>query len=197
MMSAVRTLLLCIMAVAALYAMRNSTPGYGDITAPIAIRGAVGERLESRDFAFGAANVHLARQVRVESFGRVKEYSTSGVWLIIEGAAIAKTETMTLTSAEWLANNGLRYELSQRFSTVPGYLQTERLEPGLPKPVLLAFELPEAAVAKGTLLVARSLVMPLAEELWIALGDKQPADIKPSVTIARGSSATPWTLAVR
>ncbi len=196
-MSALRALLLSVCAIAALYAMRSSTPGYGDITAPIAVRGAVGERVESRDFAFGAANVHLARQVRVESFGRIKEYSTSGIWLIIEGAAVAKTETMTLTSAEWLAGNGLRYELSQRFSTVPGYLPTERLEPGLPRPVLLAFELPEAAVDKGTLLVARSLVMPLAEELWITLGDKPPTDIKPSVTIARGSSGTPWTLAAR
>ncbi|SDA96391.1 hypothetical protein [Sinorhizobium sp. NFACC03] len=196
-MSALRALLLSVSAIAALYAMRSSTPGYGDITAPIAVRGAVGERVESRDFAFGAANVHLARQVRVESFGRIKEYSTSGIWLIIEGAAVAKTETMTLTSAEWLAGNGLRYELSQRFSTVPGYLPTERLEPGLPRSVLLAFELPEAAVDKGTLLVARSLVMPLAEELWITLGDKQPTDIKPSVTIARGSSGTPWTLAAR
>ncbi|WP_143348437.1 hypothetical protein [Ensifer adhaerens] len=196
-MSALRTLLICVLAIATLYAMRNSTPGYGDITAPIAIRGAVGERVETRDFAFGAANVHLARQVKVESFGRVKDYSTSGVWLIIEGAAVAKTETMTLTSADWLAGNGLRYELSQRFSTVPGYLPTERLEPGLPRPVLLAFELPEAAVDKGTLLVARSLVMPLAEELSIALGDKKPADIKPSVTIARSASGTPWTLAAR
>lgn len=197
MISAFRTLLLCGLAIAVLYAMRNSTPGYGDITAPIAIRGAAGERVETQDFAFGAANVHLARQVKVESFGRVKDYSSSGVWLIIEGAAVAETETMTLTSAQWLAGNGLRYELSQRFSTVPGYLPTERLEPGLPKPVLLAFELPEAAVADGTLLVSRSRVMPLAEELWIMLGDKQPLEIKPSVTIARSSSGTPWTLAAR
>ncbi|MEI3851156.1 MULTISPECIES: hypothetical protein [Ensifer] len=197
MISAVRTLLLCGLAIAVLCAMRNSTPGYGDITAPVAIRGAVGERVETQDFAFGAANVHLARQVKVESFGRVKDYSTSGVWLIIEGAAVAKTETMTLTSAEWLAGNGLRYKLSQRFSTVPGYLPTERLEPGLPRPVLLAFELPEVAVDEGTLLVARSLVMPLAQELSIALGDRKPTDIKPSVTIARSGSGTPWTLAAR
>jgi len=196
-MSALRTLLLCALSIATLDAVRNSTPGYGEITAPIAIHGAVGERVESQDFAFGAANVHLARQVMVESIGRVQEYSTSGVWLIIEGAAVAKTETMTLTSAEWLAGNGLRYGLSQRLSTVPGYLPTERLEPGLPKPVLLAFELPEAAVGKGTLLVARSLAMPLAEELWIVLGDKQPTDIKPSVTIARSSSGAPWMLAAR
>ncbi|KQX06208.1 MULTISPECIES: hypothetical protein [Ensifer] len=195
MMSAFRTLLLCGLAIAALYGMRNSTPGYGDITAPIAIRGAVGERVETRDFAFGAANVHLARQLKVESFGRVKDFSTSGIWLVIEGAAVSKTETMTLMSAEWLASNGVRYALSQRFSTVPGYLPTERLEPGLPRPVLLAFELPEAAVDQGTLLVARSRVSPLAEELSIALGDKKPAEIKPSVTIARSGSRAPWTLA--
>jgi hypothetical protein len=197
MISALRRLLLCALAIVALYAMRNSTPGYGDITAPIAIHGAVGERVETRDFAFGAANAHLARQVRVESFGRAMDYSTSGVWLIIEGAAVAKTETLTLTSAKWLASNGLRYDLSQRFSTVPGYLPTERLEPGLPKPVLLAFELPETALDRGTLLVSRSRVMPLAEELWITLGDKQPKDINSSVTIARSSSGTPWTLAAR
>ncbi|MNW11319.1 hypothetical protein D3C71_2087450 [compost metagenome] len=78
---------------------------------------------------------------------------------------------------------------------MPGYLPTERLEPGLPRPVLLAFELPEAAVDQGTLLVARSRVSPLAEELSIALGDKKPAEIKPSVTIARSGSGAPWTLA--
>ncbi|WP_104668283.1 hypothetical protein [Ensifer adhaerens] len=197
MISALRTLLLCALAIAMLYAMRESMPGYGDITAPIAVRGAVGERVETQDFAFGAASVHLARAVKVESFGRVKDYSTSGVWLIIEGAAVAKTETMTLMSAEWQAGNGVRYALSQRFSTVSGYLPTERLEPGLPRPVLLAFELPETAVDKGTLLVARSLVMPLAEELSIALGDRKPTEIKPSVTISRSAGGAPWTLAAR
>ncbi|KQW61596.1 MULTISPECIES: hypothetical protein [unclassified Ensifer] len=197
MIAGLRTILLLGLGALVLYAMQHNTPGYGDITSPIAIRGKAGERVESHAFAYGAANVHLARALKTESFGRVRDYSSSGVWLVIEGAAVAKKESLTLLSAGWLSPSGIRYALSQRFSTMRGYLPTERLEPGLPKPVLVAFELPETAISGGRLLIARSGLTPLGEELWIALDQKAPLEIKPSITLARGSGSMPWTLAAK
>ncbi|WP_457580191.1 hypothetical protein [Ensifer canadensis] len=197
MIARLRTILLLGFGALMLYAMQHNTPGYGDITSPIAIRGKAGERVETHAFAYGAANVHLARAVKTESFGRVRDYSSSGVWLIIEGAAVAKNESLTLLAAEWLSPSGIRYALSQRFSTMRGYLPTERLEPGLPKPVLVAFELPETAIRGGRLIIARSGLTPLGEELWIEFEQKAPLEIKSSITLARGSGSTPWTLAAK
>ncbi|KOF17445.1 hypothetical protein AC244_17570 [Ensifer adhaerens] len=197
-MAVLRSILLLGLGALVLFVMQHNTPGYGDITSPIAIRGKAGERVEGHAFAYGAANVHLARVVKTESFGRVRDYSSSGVWLIIEGAAVAKKESLTLLSAEWLSPGGIRYALSQRFSTMRGgYLPTERLEPGLPKPVLIAFELPETAIKGGRLLIARSALTPLGEELWIDLDQKAQLEIKPSITLARGSGSMPWTLAAK
>ncbi|MDK1374345.1 MULTISPECIES: hypothetical protein [unclassified Sinorhizobium] len=196
MMGAVRAVLTLLPAVAVLYVMQQNTPGYGEITSPIVIQGKAGERVEGRDFAFAAGNIHLARAVKTQSFGSVREYTTSGVWVLVEGAAVAKRESLTLMSAEWRAPSGVRYALSERFSTLRGYLPTERLEPGLPRPVLLAFEMPEAEVRGGTLLVARSALIPLGEELWIDVGEKNPTDIHPSVALERGSSTMPWILKV-
>jgi hypothetical protein len=132
--------------------------------------------------------------VRVERFGGGRDYTTSGVWILIEGAAVAKTETLALTSAEWLGPSGIRYALSQRFSTIRGYLPSERLEPGLPRPVLLAFELPEAELSGGTLIVSRSAYTPLGEELWIGLGEKHPKEIAAVATLASSDAGLPWIL---
>jgi hypothetical protein len=123
--------------------MQHTTPYYGEITSPIVVEGNAGERLDADDFALGIVNVHLARTLKTESFGQQRSFTTSGVWVVVEGAAEAKAESLTLMSAAWLGPNGVRYELGQRLSSLPGMLPGERLEPGLPKPVLMAFEVPE------------------------------------------------------
>ena len=183
-----------LLAVAVLFGMQHTMPAYGDITSPVAIRGEAGTRVEGRDYAFAAANIHFARIVGVERFGERRDHTTSGVWILIEGAAVAKTETLALTSAEWLGPSGVRYALSQRFSTISGYLPSERLEPGLPRPVLLAFEVPEAELPGGTLIVSRSAYTPLGEELWIGLGEKHPKKVAAAATLARSDVGLPWIL---
>ncbi|WEX74201.1 hypothetical protein PYH37_001590 [Sinorhizobium numidicum] len=189
-----KPVVMLIIAALALYGLQQSTPGYSEITSPVTIHGKAGTRVEGRDFAVGIANVHLARTVKTESFGRVRDYTTSGVWVLIEGAAVANRQSLTLTSAEWLGSSGIRYAISERFSTLPGYLITERLEPGLPKPVLLAFEVPQSELRGGTLLLARSDLMPLGEELRISIDDERPTNSHSTVMLARNQDGLAWTL---
>ncbi|MBB2974221.1 hypothetical protein [Mesorhizobium sp. RMAD-H1] len=194
MMQAFKTVLLLALGAAILYGMQHATPGYGDITSPIVIEGEAGKRVDGSAYAFGLANVHVARSVKTESFGRTREYTTSGVWLILEGAAVAKKESLALTSAEWLGPSGIRYAMSQRLSIASGLLNTERLQPGLPKPVLLAFEVPEKEIAGGQLLIARSRIIPLDEEFRIDPGKALPVSASPSLTILRGNGTNSWTI---
>lgn len=182
-----------LLAATILYGMQRTMPYYGEITSPIVVEGKAGERVDADDFALGIVNVHLARTLDTESFGKSHSYTTSGVWVVVEGAAEAKSETVTLMSATWLGPNGVRYELSKRLSSMPGMLPGERLEPGLPKPVLMAFEIPENQAFDGTLIIARAAWMPLDEEVRIPLAGK-PDDIRAVIKLGRGGGGVPWTL---
>lgn len=179
-----------------LYGMQRTTPLYSDITAPVPVAGRQGERVETGDFAIGIANVHLARRVTAPGFGAERSHTTSGVWVIVEGAAEAKHQSLSLTSAEWLGPDGARHALSQRLATMPGLLGTERLEPGIPRPVLMVFEVPESQLAGARLLIAPSALTPLQEEAWIEMVDLRPEDIRPAATLGRGGHLMPWTLEV-
>lgn len=177
-----------------LYALQRTTPLYSEITSPIPVAGRQGERVDAATFAIGITNTHLARTLIVTNFGSTRTYTTSGVWVIVEGAAEAKHESLALTSAEWLGANGLRYEQSQRLPTIPGSLGTEQLEPGIPRPILMAFEVPETQLAGGRLLVSRFAMAPLEEQVSIDLTDIQPHAIRPFITLGRGNRVLPWTL---
>ncbi|TIO11245.1 hypothetical protein [Mesorhizobium sp.] len=183
-----------LLAAAMLYGMQRTTPLYSDITSPVPVTGRQGERVDTSAFAIGVANVHLAREVTASSFGRDRTYTTSGVWVIIEAAAAAKQESLSLTSAKWLGPNGVRHALSQRLSSMPGMPGTERLEPGIPRPMLMAFEVPESQLSGATLLIARSAVTPLAEEAWIKITDVRAQNIRSTVKLGRGNRSQPWTL---
>jgi len=182
------------LAAAVLYGMQRTTPGYSEITAPRPVAGKLGHRLEARAFAIDIAKVQLARTVAAKGAARNSTFTTSGVWVLVEGTAEAKTESLTLLSAEWLGPNGVRYAMTQRLSSVPGMLPGQRLEPGLPTPVLMAFEIPEGQVAGGTLLIARSAWAPLAEQARIEMAGVKPVDIRPGLVLARGQGRVPWTL---
>lgn len=190
----VRSLVAVAITAAALYGMQHTTPGYGEITSPIAVAGKQGKRVATNAFTIGVANVHLARTVTTKRIGRTQTFTTSGVWVLVEGAAEARSESLTLMSAQWLGPNGVRYALSQRLSSVPGILPSERLEPGLPRPVLMAFEIPEGQVSGGTLLIARTAWSSLEEEVRIEMTDVRPDNIKPALVLARSEGAVPWTL---
>ena len=179
---------------AVLYGLQRTTPSYGEITSPIAVTGKLGKRIAANAFVIGVVKVHLARTVTTKSVGRTQTFTSSGVWALVEGAAEARSESLSLMSAQWLGRDGVRYALSQRFSTVPGFLPSQRLEPGLPQPVLMAFEIPEDQVSEGTLLIARTAWTPLEEEVRIELTGVGPDDIRPALVLARSEGAVPWTL---
>lgn len=194
MSNIVRALVAVAATAAVLYVLQHTTPGYGEITSPIAVTGKLGKRIAASAFAIGIVKVHLARTVTTKSIGRTQTFTSSGVWVLVEGAAEARSESLTLMSAQWLGPNGIRYALSQRFSTVPGFLPSQRLEPGLPRPVLMAFEIPESEVSSGTLLVARTAWTPLEEEVRIEMTGVRPDDVRPVLVLARSEGAVPWTL---
>ncbi|MHA6686724.1 hypothetical protein [Mesorhizobium sp. A556] len=183
-----------MVAAALLYGMQRTTPLYSEITSPVPIAGRQGERIDTTAFAIGITNTHLARKLTVTDFGSTRTYITSGVWVIVEGAAEAKHESLALTSAEWLGPGGLRYQVSQRLPTIPGSLGTEQLEPGIPRPILMAFEVPETQLAGARLLVSRSAMTPLDEQASIELTDLRPDAILPSIKLGRGNPVRPWTL---
>ena len=118
------------LAAAVLYGMQRTTPGYGEITSPRQVAGKLGHRLEARAFAIDITKVQLARTVATKGAARDSTFTTSGVWVLVEGIAEARTESLTLLSAEWLGPNGVRYAMSQRLSSLPGMLPGQRLEPG-------------------------------------------------------------------
>lgn len=194
MTGALRGFVAIAFAAAVLYGLQRTTPGYGDITSPIRVTGKPGQRVEASAFSIVTGKVHLARSVTIRSAGRGQALTTSGVWVLVEGTAEARSESLGLTSAQWLGPNGVRYALSQRLSTAPGILPAQRLEPGLPKPVLMAFEVPQGQLSGGTLLVARSAWTPLEEEVGITMTDIRPDDIRPFLVLARSEGAVPWTL---
>ncbi|KQZ13525.1 MULTISPECIES: hypothetical protein [unclassified Mesorhizobium] len=196
MNGAVRSLTAVIVAAGVLYAMQRSTPLYSDITSPVPVAGRQGERVDTSAFAIGIAKVYLARSITFPSLSRTQHYATSGVWVVVESAVEAKNESLGLTSAEWLGPDGLRYRYSQRLTNVPGMPGNEQFEPGIPRPMLMIFEVPESQIAGARLLVARSPYAPLAEEAWIDMAALSTDDIHPSITLSRGGQQMPWILKV-
>lgn len=182
------------LAAVVLYGMQHTTPGYGEITSPRPVAGKLGHRVEARAFTIGIAKVQLARTITTRGMARNQTFTTSGVWVVIEGAAEARNASLTLLSAEWLGPNGVRYAMSQRLSSLPGMLPGQRLEPGLPVPVLMVFEVPESQVAGGTLLIARSAWTPLEEQARIEMAGVKPDDIRAGLVLARGQGIVPWAL---
>lgn len=193
-MRVLRTAAALLLAAAVLFGMLHTMP-VCDITSPVAIRGEAGTRVEGRDYAFAAAGIHFARTVRVERFGERRDHTTSGVWILIEGAAAAKTETLALTSTEWLGPSGVRYAL-------PALLHNTRISSVRASPTRAAparshgLEVPDAELPSGTLIVSRSAYTPLGEELWIGLGEKHPKKIAAAVTLASSDVGLPWVLKV-
>ncbi|MEQ1955791.1 hypothetical protein [Mesorhizobium sp. CN2-181] len=194
-MAALRSAAAVSLAAVVLYAMQRTTPGYSDITAPIVISGPQGAKVQADAFAFDVKSIRTARQLRAESFGKTQTFSSSGVWIVVEAEAEATSESLGLTAAEWQAADGIRYALTQRLpATIGGFLPAEMLEPGLPRPVLLAFEAPGTALDGGTLIVARSKLQPLDDEIHVAVEPIGPGRIKPEITIRRNEEGRPWTL---
>lgn len=182
------------LATVAIYGMQHSTPSYSEILSPVGIPAMEGKPAESERFILGVAKVHVAERLLVSSFGVPRAYATSGRWLVVEAAAKARQESVTLTSAQWRGPSGLRFDMSLRISGAIGLLGSERLEPGIPRPILLIFELPEDQIEGGTLLVAETLIRPMAEQVQIAIASVPSKNRHDTITLARGGRIMPWTL---
>ncbi|MGI6854179.1 hypothetical protein [Mesorhizobium sp. 1B3] len=173
-------------AVLILYGLQRTMPGYAEITGPIAVTGGIGDKLSARNFALTVDKVSLAREITVESFGRERTYTTSGLWALVEARAEAGRESVTVMAAQWLAPNGARYLMSGRLSNMPGDISSDRLEPGLPpRQVLLVFEFPEDQANGATLLVAQNAYTPLDSEIRIVIELDEPLLVANSARIAR------------
>ena len=186
-----------LFAAVVLYAMQHTTPLYSEIISQVPVYGRLGERVDAREFALAVGKVHLARELETESYSKAKTYTTSGVWILVEAVAEAKRESMPLTAAEWIGPTGARYALSQRLSNEPGMVQNANFEPGLPMPFLLAFEVPESEISGGTLLVSRTLLTPLGEQVRVSVPDLRADAIRSTIAIGPGGGGLPWTLEAR
>lgn len=177
-----------------LYAVQKTMPTYGGITSPIVVSGRAGERLTARNFELTVKDITLARQIKLAAFGNERAYGTSGVWAVVEAEAAARNESITLTSAAWLAPDGIRYTASERISAAPGLLALQRLEPGLPKRALMIFEIPNTEVHGAAILVARSPFQPLDSEMHIKTDIAADMPVRDSISLVRGASLSDWTL---
>ena len=183
-------------AIAALYGMQHSTPYYSNIISKITVEGNEGEPVETSRFVVGIVNAYRTRQVTTPGVEGTRIYDTDGEWLVIEAAAKAKLESLGLGSIEWLGPNGIRYAMSTRLTYAPGIVGSERLEPGIPRPVLMVFELPRDQIAGGKLLIAESSLTSLSEQVQISMTSTTRDDVSRSISIKRMGTIMPWELEV-
>ncbi|MBA8820096.1 hypothetical protein BRY73_22640 [Ochrobactrum sp. P6BS-III] len=191
------TIIAVVVTVGALYAMQHSTPYYSDIVSMVKVKGEQGKPLSTAKFTIGVADSYIADQLVTSSFGTDRNYTSSGKWLVLEAAARADKESINLMSALWQGPSGAQYSMSQRITNAWGLLGSERLEPGIPRPVLLIFELPEREINGGSLLVAESLITPLAQQAEIRINPLDASHTHPAILIKRGGRIQPWALEVQ
>jgi hypothetical protein len=190
---AARTVLALLFAAAALYGLQQTRPLYADITSPIVTAGGMNERVETGAFAISLDSVRVARALDVETFGNTKTYTSSGVWIIAQGEAEARYETLSLVAGEWISRKGIRYSLTDRIPATIEMMPGDVYQPGLPRRILLVFEVPQDAVAGGTVAVTRSKLPPLDDEAHIAT-DASDAAVEPRIAIRRTDGEPPWTV---
>ena len=194
MLARIGSLVLLLAAAAMLYGMQRTTPYYSDIISPIRVAGVQGKRVDTEEFAVAVVKVHLARRLEATSYGKTRTLTTSGVWVVLEGAAEARKNSVSLMSVAWLGPDGASYALSSRLSSFPGMINNEPIEPGIPRPVLMAFEVPLEALAGAAVLVGSSTMSPLRQEAEIAMEPLGVRDIGATIRLDRGSVEMPWTL---
>jgi hypothetical protein len=190
---AARTVLALLFAAAALYGLQHTHPLYADITSPIVTAGGMNERVEAGAFAISLDSVRVARALDTEIFGKTKTYTSSGLWVVVQGEAEARFETLSLISGEWIGSKGMHYVLTDRIPATIEMMPGDVYQPGLPRRILLVFEVPQDAVAGGTVAVTRSKLPPLDDEVHIAT-NASGAAIEPRITIRRNDEGPPWTV---
>ncbi len=182
-MSALRSIAAAAAALTALAVMQRTSPGYADITRPIAVSGALGERLTGRQFAIRAERLRLGRSLVYEAYGRRQVLTTSGVWALLDVSAEAVGETVAITAANWQAPSGASYAASQRASSLSAALSSLTLQPGLERRGVLVFELPEDQIARGVVRVSRAAFAPLDSEIEIDMRGAEAVTIEDELVL--------------
>ena len=192
-----RTALFILLAAALLYALQQTRPLYSQITSPIIASGRLHERVDASTFTLSIDTVRVARDLAVETFGKTKQFTTSGVWIVAEGNAETKFETQGLTSGEWLSRSGIRYALTDRLPPTIETMPGKAFQPGLPRRILLVFEVPEDSVNGGTITVTPTKLYPLNDEIRIATGASE-TQLESAIVIRRNDKSDnggqPWTV---
>ena len=178
-----------VLAVGAIVLMSRTTPGFVALTAPFVSRGEQGEWVNTRTFGVRVEKPHLVRTLRQQRFGRVEERTTSGVWVIVkvEGVAIRQPGMIGAFALE--TRDGKRYQHTERvrLPSQVGLLGRE-LQPEMPVPALLVFEVPENKISDLTLIAGEREIPHLTSEARIPLrwSDPNPAaSIRDSVDLSQ------------
>ena len=179
-------------AATALYGMQRTTPCYGDITSPVPVAGQPGERVEARAFAIDIARMQFARdrsrpEVLVEH-GNLFHVRPLGVGGGVRRSPPRKPDT-AVGGMAGPERGALR--LSERLSTLPAMLPSQRLEPGLP--TFISDGLRDSGRPGGGRDVARrALLLDAARrEARIEVPNVKPDDVRPSLEMARGNAVRP------
>lgn len=176
-----------LLAAGSILFMSRTTPGFVDLTAPFVSRGAPGEWVHTRTFGLRVDQPHLVRTLRQTRFGRVEERTTSGVWVIVKVDAVAVREPGMIGAFALETGNGKRYQHTERvrLASQVGLLGRE-LQPEMPVPALLVFEVPADQISQLTLIAGEREIPHLTSEAHIPLRWSVPnpaASIRDSVDL--------------
>jgi hypothetical protein len=177
-----------LLAAGGLVLMSRTTPGFVDLTAPFVSRGEPGEWVNTRTFGVRVDKPYLVRTLRQKRFGRVEERTTSGVWVIVKVEALAIRQPGMIGAFALETSDGKRYQHTERvnLSAQVGLLGRE-LQPEMPVPALLVFEVPESRIADLTLIAGERDIPHLTSEARIPLRWSNPnpaASIRDSVDLS-------------
>jgi hypothetical protein len=174
-----------LLAVCAIIFMSRTTPGYVDFTGPFITRGESGEWVNARTFGLRVEKPYVVRKIRHNRFGKVEDRTTSGVWVIVRVDAVAMREPSMINSLALITESGKRYQHTERIRLPSKVgLLGRVLQPEMPVPALLVFEVPEDQIAHLELAAAEREFALLDSEVRIPLswGNRNPAaSIKESV----------------
>jgi hypothetical protein len=177
-----------LLAGGAIVLMSRTTPGFVDLTAPFVIRGEPGEWVNTRTFGLRVDKPHLVRRLTQNRFGRVEERTTSGVWVVVKVEAVAIHHPGMIGGFALETRDGKRYQHTERvrLPSQVGLLGRE-LQPEMPVPALLVFEVPENQISNLTLVAGEREIPHLTSEARIPLrwSDPDPAaSIRDSVDLS-------------
>jgi hypothetical protein len=110
--------------------------------------------------------------------GQIEERTTSGVWVIVKVDAVAVRQPAMIGAFALQTRDGKRYQHTERLRLPAkvGLLGRE-LQPEMPVPALLVFEVPENQISHLTLIAGEREIPHLTSEARIPLrwSDPNPA----------------------